>query len=153
MTTILFRSGLRLFASLFGLLVLNTQCNASEWARDTDVVGVFFNEAHRTLQLNVISADKKDTTIMTLSPGEIGSTAIIEGEARVYTPSKSMTSGRLLSTCSVPNPTAAPGFFEKTTRTFYFRIVGETLKLVKPRDLTAAERRRLKAYKQQVQNG
>jgi hypothetical protein len=153
MTTILFRKGLRLFASLSFLLFLNTRCDASELTTIREVTGVFFNVGNGTVQLNVRSADKKDTTIMTLSSGQVGSTATVKGEVRVLTPSKNMTSGHLLSSCQVPDPEAAPEFFEKTTRMFYFRIDGGKVTLVKPRDLSGPERRRVKAYLHRVQNG
>lgn len=152
MTTILCNSRFGLFWSLFGLLIFSTQSDASARTRNMEVIGLFFNVGNSTVQLNVISMDRKETTIMTLDPGRIGSTAIVEGEARVYTPSKSMTSGRLLSTCPVPTPEAAPEFFEKGTRTFYFRVRNGKVKLAKPRELTSREKRQLEAFKRQLQN-
>ena len=83
---------------------------------------------------------------MTLAPGQVGSTATVEGEARIYTPSRSMTSGHLLSACVVPNPNGAADFLEKSTGTFFFRIAKDRVNLVRPTELTGGERRRLEAY-------
>jgi hypothetical protein len=153
MKTILFPSKLRLCVWLLSVLVLSTRSKASPAPLGDQVYGVFFNEGRSAVQLNIINLKKKSAGIGSLSAGE---TTIIDlrngDEARVYTPSKDMLSGRLLSTCPLPIPSSSPEYFENATRTFYFRIVGGKVVLLKPRDLTAEERKQVKAYKRDALN-
>src|SRR6266446_5480880 len=151
MKTILFPSRLRLCVWLLSVLILSTRSNASSAPRSEQVYGVFFNEGRAAVQLNIINLKKKSTGIGSLFAGE---TTIIDlhngDEAKVYTPSKDMLSGRLLSTCPLPTPSASPEFFENATRTFYFRIVGGKVVLLKPRDLSAGEKKQVEAYKREA---
>jgi hypothetical protein len=145
MKTILFGNGPRLCVSLLTVLFTCTRSDASD-SRSARTIAVFLNGGPRTVQINVVSADGKETTVMTLSPDQIGSSVTVAGEARIYAPSKNMMSGRLLSSCSVPSPDAARRFFEESSGTFFFRIARDKVKLIAPRDLTVGERRRLDAY-------
>jgi hypothetical protein len=111
--------------------------------RNSTAIAVFMNEGGAQIQVNVISRDKTDKTILPLRPGAIERTLFTAGELELYTPSEDVVSGRLLFTLSLPTPATAPEFMEKGTRTFYFRIVDEKIKLVKARDLTPKERNSL----------
>ena len=148
MKTILFPSKLHLCGSLLSVLILSTRPSASAAPRSGQVYGVFFNESRSAVQLNIINLKKKSTGIGSLFAGE---TTIIDlhngDEAKVYTSSKDMFSGRLLSTRPLPTPRVSPELFENATRTFYFRIVGGRIVLLKPGDLTTGERKQVEAYK------
>jgi len=132
--------------SLFALLVLATQSEArSQATARADVIGTYFNEDKILVELNLISKDSKEGTIIPISPRRIDRALITEGQTKLYIPSDQMAKRRLLSTMATPTPKSAPEFFEKETRTFYFRIVGGKVSLVKPQGLTLDERKRLKA--------
>lgn len=133
-----------LLASVLTLLVLGALSETSGSIPDSEANGVFINEDRATIQVEVISEDKKDKTIMILPPEAIERTLFARGQVRLYTPSDNNVSGRLLFTRSLPTPMTAPKFLEQETRTFYFRVVGRKIILVKPTDLTSKERKWLK---------
>jgi hypothetical protein len=117
---------------------------ASLGAKPADeAIAVFMNEGSTPIQVNVISRDKTDKTILPLRPGAIEHTLFSGGEAKLYTQSEDVVSGRLLFTLLLPTPMRAPEFMEKEARTFYFRVVDDKIKLVKASDLTPKERKRL----------
>lgn len=134
------------YISLFALLVLATQSEAHPQATTrAEVIGTYFNEDKVLLELNLISKDGKEGAIIPISPGRIDRALITEGQTKLYIPSNQMAKRRLLFTMATPTPKSAPEFFEKKTRTFYFRILGGKVSLVKPQALTLDERKRLKA--------
>jgi hypothetical protein len=139
--TMLLGNKFNIAASVLSLLVLRATPKALGAIGDIEANAVFINEDRAEIQVNVISEDKKDKTILPLRPGTIERTLFAGGQVKLYTPSKDIVSGRLLFTRSMPTPMTAPKFFERSTRTFYFRVVGGKIILVKPTDLTAKERK------------
>jgi len=110
--------------------------------RESQATGVFINEDHAKVQINVISKDKKEAAEMILAPEAIERSVLFAGgEVKLYTPSKDVVSGRLLFSRSLPTPSTASEFMERSTRTFYFRVRDRKITLVKPKDLTSTERR------------
>jgi hypothetical protein len=114
--------------------------------RDRKPFFVFINEGRAKIQIEVVSDDKNDKIVLPLRPEAIEGAVSPggRGEARLYTSSKDMVSGRLLFTRSLPTPMTAREFFETKTASFYFRVVDHKIILVKPADLTPKERRWLK---------
>src|SRR5436190_19930580 len=139
MMTILLGNRFSIAASVLSLLVLSALPETLGAIGASEAIAVFINEG-REIQVNVISEDKKDETIFPMRPGTIERTSFAGGQVKLYTPSKDIVSGRLLFTRSMPTPMSAPEFMEKGTRTFYFRVVGGKIILVKPRDLISKER-------------
>lgn len=137
------------------LLMLSALCTQlpafSQAASGAEVIGTFFNEGKTLIELEIISKDGKERTVIPITPGRIDRAAIIEGQTRVYLPAESRSDRRLLSAIATPTRTSAPGFLDHATQTFYFRIIGGRIKLVKPRDLTGDERKRLKAAIRELQ--
>jgi hypothetical protein len=145
-------SRLSLKAALAGVLFLSGLAEAAPpAARKSKVIGTYLNEGPHSIELNVISKDGADTSIINLWVGRIARVVITEGWTKVYTPSESMASRRLLSTRATPTPESAPEFFEKKSRTFYFRVVGGKVTLVRPQDLTVKEKERLRTFKRELQ--
>jgi hypothetical protein len=141
-----------LWMSLFILLISATQSNAaSRTTSPPKVIAIYFNEGRVLIELNLISKDGKEGTIIPLLPGRIERVAISEGKTKVYIPSEQMATRRLLSTSTTPTPKSAAEFSERETRSFYLRVVGGKVILVKPRDLSADERMRLEGYKRELQ--
>ncbi len=124
---------------------------ASPVTRESKVIGTYLNEGTRSVELNLISTDGADTSIINLWVGRIARAVITEGHTKVYTPSENLASRRLLSTRKTPTPESAPEFLEKKTRTFYFRVVGGKVVLIRPQDLTPKEKERLRAFKRELQ--
>jgi hypothetical protein len=133
----------KISAAVVWLLVLSALSEAPAAGRETGVIAVFINEAHTNVQIDVVSEDKKDKTILPLHPRQMERTASSRGHVELRTASKDIASGRLLFSRSMPTPISAPDFMERRTRTFYFRVVDAKILLVKPKDLTVEERRRL----------
>jgi hypothetical protein len=144
MTIILFRKTFHTSVGVLSLLALSAASQAWGAIANTEAVGVFMNEGRAKIQVNVISEDRKDRTILPLRPGAIERTLYSGGQVELYTSSKDLISGRLLFTRSLPTPISASGFMEKGTRTFYFRVVDGKIILVKSSDLTPKERKWLK---------
>jgi hypothetical protein len=144
MITMLLGSKFSMAASVLSLLVLSATSKSSGAIGDIEANAVFINEGRAEIQVNVISEDKKDKTILPLRPGTIERTLFAGGHVELYTSSKDIVSGRLLFTRLLPTPMTGPEFMEKGTRTFYFRVVGGKIILVKPTDLTSKERKWLK---------
>ena len=145
-------SRFRHWPSLFVVLILATQFEAaSRTATPPEIIGTYFNEGPILVELNLISKDGREVTMIPFTPGRIVRAAISEGQTKVYIPSKEMATRRLLSTSPTPTPKSAPAFFERETRTFYFRIISGKVILIKPRDLTTNEKKRLEGYKQELQ--
>lgn len=129
------------FGSVLSLLVLGALSVTLGATRESEAIGVFINEGVE-IQITVISEDTKDKIILPMRPRTIERASLFTGgQAKLYTPSKNIVSGRLLFTRSLPTPSTSPDFMEKGTRTFYFRVVGGKIILVKPRDLTSKERK------------
>lgn len=115
------------------------------------VIGTFLNKGPTTVEVNIISKDRSDISIFTLSSGQVERALLTAGRMKVYTPSESMSSRRLLFAATTPEPATSSEYFEERTRTFYFRIAAGRLILVKRSDLTAQERKVLIAFKRQLQ--
>jgi hypothetical protein len=109
--------------------------------KGVDVYGVFFNEGPETVQLELFNKAGNESTEITLPPGGIDRMVIAEGLAKVYTPSESFFSGKLLSSCPVPSETSAREFFEQASRTFYFQIRNGKITLLHPRNATILKKR------------
>lgn len=140
------------FVISLGALMLHLRCEAaSNRSAPLEVIGTYLNEGRRLIELDLISKDGRETTNIPLSPGRIDHAVIGEGQTKVYTPAEGISKRRLLSTISTPTLRTAPEFFERETRTFYFRIIAGKVTLVKPRDLTAGERKRLKAFRREIE--
>lgn len=145
-------SRLSLKAALAGVLFLSGLAESAPLAaKESSVIGTYLNEGTRPVELNVISKDGADTSVINLWVGRIARAVLTEGRTKVYTPSESMASRRLLSTGVTPTPESAPEFFEKKTRMFYFRVVGGKVTLVRPEDLTVKEKERLRSFKRELQ--
>lgn len=110
---------------------------------------VVLNEGPATVRVELVNKAGNESTDMTLSPGEIHKTAVVEGQAKVYTPSESLFTGKLLSSCVVPSEKLAPEFFDSSTRTFYFRIRNGKIALVRPQEATTLKKRWQELEKQQ----
>lgn len=133
-----------------GMLILHLPCEAARnRSARLEVIGTYLNEGRSLIELDLVSKDGSETTNIPLSPGRIDHAVIGEGQTKVYTPAEEIAKRRLLSTIPTPTPKTAPEFFEKETRTFYFRIIAGKVTLVKPRDLTTNERKRLKAFRRE----
>lgn len=143
---------IKTWTSLFLVLILVAQSEAA-WRRgkDSEIVGTYFNEDRMLVELNLISKDGSDISIIPLEPRRIDRAVIGPGLTKLYIPSEEMATRRLLSTSPTPTLKSAPEFFDKETGTFYFRISRGKVILVKPKDLTAAERQRLEAYNRALQ--
>jgi hypothetical protein len=153
MKTIRLTSGLRLCMGLLGLAILSTQSNASPSPRSKAIYGVFFNESRGALQLNIVNPRKKDTSIATIRGGNMELAVLHAGDlAKIYTSSTDMLSGPLLASYPIPNPDRTPEFFETSSRTFYFRLVGRNIVLLKPADLTIRQRKQVKALSKELQS-
>ena len=140
------------WTSLFVLLILVAQSEgASGKEKDSEVVGTYFNEDRVLLELNLISKDGRDISIIPIEPGRIDRAVISEGLTKLYIPSEEMATRRLLSTSPTATLKSAPEFCERETGTFYFRVIHGEVILVKPKDLTATERKRLQAYNRALQ--
>jgi hypothetical protein len=144
MITTLLGNKFSVSATALSLLVLSALSETLGATSDLKAIAVFINEGRAEIQVNVISADKKDKTILPLRPGTIERTLFVGGQVELRTSSKDIVSGRLLFTRLLPTPMTAPEFMEKGTRTFYFRVVDEKIVLMKPTDLTSKERKWLK---------
>ena len=116
-----------------------------------DYIGTYLNEGKTTVELNMISADGHEGTEITLDPGRIDRAVIVAGQTKLYTPFGTRETKRLLSTHRTPTLESHPQFFDARGRSFYFRIVGRHLTLVKRQDLTVAERQRLQGFKKELQ--
>ena len=130
-------------AAVASLLVLSGMSEASAAGQETGAIAVFMNEGHTNIQVDVVSHDKKDKTILPLHPRQMERTSFSRGHVELHTASKDIVSGRLLFSRSMPTPISAPNFMEPRTRTFYFRVVDTKILLLKPKDLTVEEKRRL----------
>jgi|SRR5437868_8738585 len=131
-------------ASVLALLVLSPLSETLEAAKDSKSFAVFMNESRADVQINVVSEDKRDKAVLPLRPGTIEGALFSGGHVELRTSSKDMVSGRLLFACPLPTAVSAPEFMEKSTQTFYFRIVGGKVILLKPTHLTSKERKWLK---------
>jgi hypothetical protein len=109
--------------------------------KGVDVYGVFVNEGPTPVELELFNRAGQLIASATMSPGEIHTTAIVEGQARIYTPAESLFTGKLLSSCPIGSEKSAPEFFENSSRTFYFRIKDAKIALLHPRDATALKKR------------
>ena len=135
-----------------GALMLDLPCEAaSNRSARLEVLGTYLNEGRSLIEIDLISKDGRETTNIPLSPGRIDHAAIGEGQTRIYTPAEEIAKRRLLSTIPTPTPRTAPEFFEKETRTFYFRIIAGKITLVKPQELSPSERKRLKAFRREIE--
>jgi hypothetical protein len=131
-------------ASYIAGLVLLALINRSETlgaTRDVGASAVFINEGRAKVQINVISKDTREQGVMILPPRAIERSVLFAGgQVRLYTPSKDIVSGRLLFSRSLPSPTTAAEFLEKESRTFYFRVAGRKITLIKPTELSPKEK-------------
>lgn len=141
MMTIVAGNKFRISAAVMSLLTLSAVSKTLATRQGIGAIAVFINEGHINIQVDVVSEDKKDKTILPLHPGQMERTSFAGGHVELRTSSKNIVSGRLLFTRSMPTPVTAPELMEKDTRTFYFRVVGRKISLVKPTDLTSKERK------------
>ncbi len=109
--------------------------------KGVDVYGLFLNDGPSTVELELFDKSGQLAASATLSPSEVYHAAITEGEARVYTPSESLSSGRLLSRCSIGSEKSAADFFDTSSRTFYFRIKDGKVILVRPTEAIPLKKR------------
>lgn len=131
---------------LLALLVLAVDVAPfSQAVSGAEVIGTYFNEGPSLVELEIISKDGRERTVIPITPGRIDRAVITEGETRLYLPAEQRSDRRLLSTITTPTPKSAPEFLDHPTRMFYFRIIGKKITLVKPQDLTTDERKRLRA--------
>ena len=134
----------RIFCVFALLLVAAWKAPLSQAASDTDVLAIYFNEGESLVEIDILSKDGREGTNIPLSAGRIDRAVISEGRMKVYAPAKEMAKRRLLSSIATPSPGSSPQFFDKMTRSFYFRIVGGKITLIRPQDLTTDEKKRLK---------
>jgi hypothetical protein len=102
--------------------------------KELKVFGIFLNEGPTAVQLEVFDQRNNITASKLLSPGEIEKIPLVDGTARVYTPSDSLFSGKLLSRCPVGPQRSASQFFESSSSAFYFRIKRGKITPVRPQD-------------------
>ena len=136
-------------AIVVGFLLITSHLPIHAGPRESaryDVLGTYLNEGRSLIEVELITRDGREATTIPLSPGRIDRALIRDGKTMIYTPSDESGNRRLIYTIATPTPRTAPQFFERSTRTFYFRIIAGKISLVRPRDLTAAERNRLRAY-------
>lgn len=138
------RNQCKICASLICLAVLSSTAQILGTLQGNEAIAVFINEGRAGIQVNVVSEDKTDKTVLPLHPKQIERTLFKRGQVELYAASEDMVSGRLLFTQRLPTPNTAPEFMEKPTRTFYFRVADGKITLVKPVDLTSKERKWLK---------
>ena len=123
------------------ILLENIEVLARQPVKGVRVYGIFFNEGPDTIRLDVVNKAGNENDSMTLSPGDVLKTVIVEGTAKVSPPSTGASPGPVLSTCIVPTANSARDFFEESTRTFYFRVTNGRVELVKPPQARAAKER------------
>jgi hypothetical protein len=99
-----------------------------------EMYGIFCNDGPITVRVEISNWRGNEKTEMILAAHEITKTVIVKGMAKVYTPTDRLSSGKLLSTMTVPEGTSALQFFETSTRTFYFRIRNGRIGLVRPNE-------------------
>jgi hypothetical protein len=138
----MFTNRIKVLVIVTGVLAL---CTAETLGskRGNKFFAVFINASRASIQIEVISQDEKDEAVLPLRPGAIAGAMFAKGHVELRTSSKDMVSGRLLFSCSLPSPESAPEFYERTTGTFYFRVVEGKVVLVKPENLTLKERKRI----------
>jgi hypothetical protein len=129
----------RLFACR--IVLEDIEVLARQSVKGVRVYGIFFNEGPETIRLDIMNRPGNERDSMTLSPGDVLKTVVVEGTANVSRPSSAASPGPALSTCHMPTETSAPDFFEESTRTFYFRVADGRIKLVKPQQARAAKAR------------
>jgi hypothetical protein len=131
-------------AILAVLLVAEVKVAAS--TSSSKFLGTYLNEGNALIEIDIISRDGKDGVTIPLEPGHIERTTISPGTTKLCLPSRNGQERQTLWSGPTPTPTSAPGYFDKRTRMFYFRIIGKKLILVRPQDLTDVERTKIKWY-------
>lgn len=123
------------------LLLENVETLARPPIKEVKIYGIFFNEGPDTIRLDVVNKARNENDSMTLSPGDVLKTVIVEGTAKLSLPSTAASPGPVLSACAVPTERSASDFFEESTRTFYFRVWDGRISLVKPQQARKAKKR------------
>jgi hypothetical protein len=113
--------------------------------------GVFENTGPETVEIETINDAGDSSAIMTLRPGDITKTVITPGKAKIFALSNDLSRTRLLSTFTLPTVKSSANYFERSTRTFYFRLRAGTMSLLK-RDKATEMRKRWEALEQNENN-
>ena len=96
------------------------------------IFGVFENEGPQTVQIELINKTGDGGTIMTLRPGDIEKTVIVEGKVRILAVTNDLSPTEMLSSHVVPTVKSAPNYFEKPTRAFYCSVRDGKMSLLEP---------------------
>lgn len=92
-----------------------------------ETYGIFLNEGPGLVKLDLSNRLGNEHTEIRLAPDGIEKTEVVEGIAKIFS-----VSGAELSQCEIPSEKSAPGFFDASGRTFYFRIHNGSIALVRP---------------------
>jgi hypothetical protein len=106
------------------------------------IFGVFENEGPETVEIQTTNEAGDSATIITLSPGDIEKTVITAGKAKIFAVSNDLAPTKVLSVFSMPTVKSSPGYFEKSTRTFYFSLRNGKMSLLKLDKATELRKRR-----------
>ena len=113
------RSKAKISAAVASLLVLSAVSQGSAARQDITAIAVFMNEGRTNIQVDVVSEDKKDKTILPLHWAD-GAHLIQSRTCRAsHTASKDIVSGRLLSSRSMPTPSLHPSSWSRTLGHLY----------------------------------
>jgi hypothetical protein len=96
------------------------------------VFGVFENDGRETLNVQIISNDGTEGTVMILRPGDITETVITAGKIKIFATSADFSRTKLLSEHVMPTVESTSNHFESSTRRFYFSLSARRMSLIKP---------------------
>jgi hypothetical protein len=140
------RNQLRHCTIVIFALLLVPQLKARSASPSSKFFGTYLNEGKILIEIDIVTRDGKEGVTIPLEPGHIEKTSIPPGMTKLYLSSRAGEKRRLLWSAPTPTPKSALSFFEKKTRMFYFRIIGNKILAVKPKDLTDVEKRKIKWY-------
>jgi hypothetical protein len=126
--------------------VLVAQVKAAAATSSSKFFGTYLNEGNALIEIDIVSTDGRDGVTIPLEPGHIEKTTISPGTIKLCLPSTNGQERRTLWSGPTPTPTSAPGYFDNERRMFYFRIIRKKMILVRPGDLTAVERAKIRWY-------
>jgi hypothetical protein len=127
-------------------VLLVSQAKASAARSSSKFFGTYLNEGSILIEIDIVDTDGREGVTIPLEPGHVEKTSIPAGTTKLYLPSRNGHKRRMLWSGPTPTPMSAPAYFEKKAEMFYFRIIGKKVILVKPRDLTDGEKRKIQWY-------
>ena len=136
----------RYWAIVILTVLLGQQVKAATARSSSKFFGTYLNEGSILIEIDIVSGDSREGVTIPLEPGHIEKTSIPPGTTKLYLPSRNGQKRRMLWSGPTPTPMSEPDYFDKKAQMFYFRIMGKKVVLVRPRDLTDGERRKIKWY-------